>query len=198
MFKDFTSAVRPALVLTVLFAILLGLAYPASLTGLGQILFPKQANGSLIRDGDRIVGSQLLAQAFTGSSYFHPRPSAAGSGYEADNSYGSNLGPTSQVLADRINADAAALKTSPGVNVPPDLVTTSASGLDPHIAPEAAYFQVARVAQARQLNEAELRKIIAVHTEGAILGFIGEPRVNVLELNLALDTMTHARANHAR
>lgn len=195
MYKDFTSAVRPALVLTVLFAILLGLAYPAALTGIGQMLFAQQANGSLLRDGERVIGSELIGQGFASPGYFHGRLSAAGQGYDAAASAGSNLGPTSQVLADRIKTDTAARKTSPGAVVPPDLVTTSASGLDPHITPEAAYFQAARVAQARQLNEAELRRLIADHTDGAILGFIGEPRVNVLELNLALDRKAAARAN---
>lgn len=195
MFKDFTTAVRPALVFTVLFAVLLGLAYPAALTGFGQILFPKQANGSLLRDGERVIGSELIGQGFASPSYFHGRLSAAGQGYDAAASAGSNLGPTSQVLADRVEADAAAIKTSPGAIVPPDLVTTSASGLDPHITPEAAYFQAARVAQARQVNVTELRRLIADHTDGAILGFIGEPRVNVLELNLALDRKAAARAN---
>ncbi|MBB3981397.1 K+-transporting ATPase ATPase C chain [Sphingobium fontiphilum] len=195
MFKDFTTAVRPALVFTVLFAVLLGLAYPAALTGFGQILFPKQANGSLLRDGERVIGSELIGQGFASPSYFHGRLSAAGQGYDAAASAGSNLGPTSQVLADRVKADTAAIKTSPGAIVPPDLVTTSASGLDPHITPEAAYFQAARVAQARQVNVTELRRLIADHTDGAMLGFIGEPRVNVLELNLALDRKAAARAN---
>jgi len=198
MFKDFTSAVRPALVLTVLFAILLGLAYPAALTALGQVLFPQQANGSLHRDGERVIGSELIGQGFASPGYFHGRLSAAGQGYDATASSGSNLGPTSRVLAERIKADTAALKTASGAIVPPDLVTTSASGLDPHITPEAAYFQAPRVAQARQLNETELHQLIADHTQGAILGFIGEPRVNVLELNLALDSKAPARANAAQ
>lgn len=189
MFKDFTSAIRPALVLTVLFALLLGLAYPATLTGIGQLMFPAQAGGSLIRDGDRIVGSTLIGQQFAGGGYFHGRPSAAGKGYDAAASAGSNLGPTSRTLADRIEADIAKLSPTPErQTVPPDLVTTSASGLDPHISPEAAAFQAARVAAARGLPEARLRDLIARHTETPMLGFLGEPRVNVLELNRALDS----------
>lgn len=189
MLKDFTSAIRPALVLTVLFALLLGLAYPAALTGIGQLMFPAQAGGSLIRDGARIVGSELIGQQFAGEGYFHGRPSAAGKGYDATASAGSNLGPTSRALADRIEADIAKLSPTPErQTVPPDLVTTSASGLDPHISPEAAAFQAARVASARGLSEGRLRDLITRHTETPMLGFLGEPRVNVLELNRALDS----------
>lgn len=189
MFKDITSAVRPTLVLTVLFTLLLGAAYPAVLTGLGQLLFPAQANGSLIRDGDRIVGSELIGQGFAGPGYFHGRPSAAGQGYDASASSGSNLGPTSQVLADRVKTDLAALGSSPQAPVPADLVTTSGSGLDPHISPEAALYQAERVAASRGLPATAVRDLIASKTEHPLLGFIGEPRINVLDLNLTLDSM---------
>lgn len=189
MLKDLTSALRPAIVLTMLFALLLGLAYPALLTGIGQIAFPAQANGSLIREGDRVVGSELIAQRFASPRYFHARPSAAGKGYEADNSYGSNLGPTSQALHDRVKADADALRPSPDSSVPSDLVTTSASGLDPHISPEAAFFQVSRVAKARHLDPVQVRSLVSAHIDEPLFGFLGEGRVNVLMLNRALDTL---------
>lgn len=197
MIKDLTTAIRPALVLTILFAALLGLAYPAVLTGIGQIVFPHQANGSLVVDHGRVVGSELLAQGFGGDHYFHPRPSAAGKGYEADNSAGSNLGPTSQALHDRVQADAAKLRVSPDAPLPADLVTASASGLDPHLSPEAALFQVDRVAKARGLDPARLRAIVNSRTERPLLGFLGEPRVNVLMLNRALDTLGTEGANRA-
>lgn len=189
MLNDLTSAIRPALVLTVLFALLLGLAYPAALTGIGQVLFPYQANGSLIRQDGKVIGSALIAQGFAGEGYFHPRPSAAGKGYEADNSYGSNLGPTSQALHDRVKADLEARKIAPGESVPPDLVTTSASGLDPHISPEAAFSQVARVATARGLSPESIRALVERRVEYPVLGFLGERRVNVLQLNRALDAI---------
>ncbi|WP_025560058.1 potassium-transporting ATPase subunit KdpC [Sphingomonas sp. UNC305MFCol5.2] len=188
MGKDITSALRPALVLTLLFALLLGIAYPLALTGIGQLLFPSQANGSLIRDArGEIVGSSLLAQGFSSERYFHPRPSAAGKGYDALASAGSNLGPASQALADRVKADVAAASPAPGQSVPADLVTASASGLDPHISPEAAFFQAARVAKARGWPVARVRTMITHATEHPLLGFLGEERVNVLLLNRQLD-----------
>jgi K+-transporting ATPase ATPase C chain len=199
MFKDLTSGIRPALVLTLLFAVLVGLAYPALLTGVGQVLFPYRANGSLIEQNGKVIGSEIIAQGFASDRYFHPRPSAAGKGYEADNSYGSNLGPTSQALHDRVQADVAALaKEKPGANVPPDLVTTSASGLDPDVSPEAALFQVDRVAKARGIDPARVRDLVAAHVQGPLLGFLGEQRVNVLALNRSLDTLAGQGAKSAQ
>lgn len=189
MLKDFTSAIRPAIVLTLLFAVLLGLAYPAAMTGLGQLAFPRQANGSLIVEKGRVVGSELLGQNFADARYFHPRPSAAGAGgYDPTASSGSNLGPTSKALAGRIgDGIAAARSDAPGSSVPADLVTASASGLDPDISPEAALFQAGRIARARGLDPGRVRALVESRTEHPLLGFLGERRVNVLALNRALD-----------
>jgi K+-transporting ATPase ATPase C chain len=180
-----------AILFTIVTTILFGLIYPLAVTGIAQIIFPDKANGQLIRRSDgRIVGSRIIGQPFTGPGYFHSRPSAAGvAGYDAGASSGSNLGPASQKLIDRIKADAARIQAeNPNQPVPVDLVTTSASGLDPHISPAAAEFQIPRVARERRLMESELRQIVAAHTEGRTVGFLGEPRINVLELNIDLDS----------
>ena len=188
MGKDFITSLRPALVMTLLFALLLGLAYPLALTSIGQALFPHRANGSLIVEKGKVIGSELLAQGFASDRYFHPRPSAAGKGYDALASAGSNLGPASQALHDRVAGDIKTLQASvPGSSVPLDLVTASASGLDPDITPEAALYQVARVAKARGMREAELRAMVVAATAHPLLGFLGEDRVNVLLLNRQLD-----------
>ena len=176
---------RPAVVILVLFTLLLGLAYPLAMTGVAQIAFPVQASGSPLRDGDRLIGSALIGQAFTTEGYFPPRPSA--SSYDAMASGGSNLGPLSQKLMDRVTADLAALKAVGPM--PADAVTASASGLDPDISPANALTQVARVAAARNLPEDKLAALITDHTSGRLFGLIGEPRVNVLALNLALDKL---------
>lgn len=183
--------------MTLATTLLLGIVYPLVVTGLAQVLFPRQANGQLIHKDGRLVGSRIIAQGFTGPTYFHPRPSSAGNGYDAANSNGSQLGPTNQKLIDRVKADvAAAHAENPSLPVPIDLVTTSASGLDPHITPAAAEFQLPRVARERATTVEQLRPLVAKHTETRQFGFLGEPRVNVLELNLDLDERfpTHKQA----
>jgi len=182
--KDLIAAALMILVLTAL----LGIIYPLAVWGVGQIAFPYQANGSLIEKDGNIVGSELIGQHFTSENYFHSRPSAAGNGYDAGASGGSNLGPTSQKLIMRVKADAETLQAeNPNAKIPADLVTTSASGLDPHISPESAEFQIPRIAKSRNISETDLRNLVAQFTEGRQFGIFGEPRVNVLKLNLELD-----------
>ena len=184
MRRNLTIAVLYTLATTVL----LGIAYPLLVTGLAQLLLRDQANGSLLRHNGQLIGSRLIGQAFTGPQYFHSRPSAAGSGYDAANSGGSNYAATNQKLIDRVNGDLRQLAPDhPGQPVPIDLVTASASGLDPDITPAAAEFQVARIARVRGLSQEQVRSLVARHTAGRQFGILGEPRVNVLELNLDLD-----------
>jgi K+-transporting ATPase ATPase C chain len=193
--------IRPALVLIVLMTVLAGLAYPLLMTGVAQVLFPRQAAGSLIEKEGKIIGSELIGQNFTDEKYFHGRPSATtdtdpndstktvAAPYNAGNSGGSNAGPTAKSLIERVQADAEMLKKEKAGPIPVDMVTTSGSGLDPHITPANAEFQVSRVAKARKLPEERVRAVVAEATEDRVLGILGEKRVNVLKLNLALDNL---------
>jgi K+-transporting ATPase ATPase C chain len=192
--------IRPAIVVLVALTLITGLAYPLAMTGIAQIVFPYQARGSLIERNGAVVGSELIGQQFDSDKYFHGRPSATTSPdpkdptktvpapYNAANSGGSNLGPSNKALIDRVKGDMDKLKAeNPSTPVPADLVTTSASGLDPDISPDAAFFQVPRIAKSRNLPEERIRQLVEDHTDGRLFGFLGEPRVNVLKLNLALD-----------
>ena len=187
------SNLRVAILFTLVTTVLFGLVYPLVVTGLAQLLFPFQANGSLLVKEGQVLGSALLGQTFSSPGYFHSRPSSAGIGYDASQSSGSNLGPTNHQLIDRVKAEVAKLHAeNPSMPIPVDLVTASGSGLDPDISPAAAEFQVPRVARERRMSEAEVRAMVQKHTQGRQFGFLGEPRVRVLELNLDLDT-THPR-----
>ncbi|HMK66929.1 MAG TPA: K(+)-transporting ATPase subunit C [Stellaceae bacterium] len=193
--------IRPAIVMIVVMTALTGLAYPLAMTGIAEAVFPDQAHGSLVVKDGKVIGSRLIGQNFADDKYFHGRPSATTEPdpkdpnktvpvpYAADNSVGSNLGPTNQALVDRVKEDAAKLKVENSASIPVDLVTTSASGLDPDITPAGALFQVPRVAKARNLPEEKVRQLVTDHIEGRLLGVVGEPHVNVLELNLALDAL---------
>jgi potassium-transporting ATPase KdpC subunit len=200
--KIMMREVRPAIVILIALTLITGLVYPLAMTGIAQVIFPYQANGSMIEHDGKVVGSELIGQVFESDKYFHGRPSATTAPdpkdptktvpapYNAANSGGSNLGPSNKALIDRVQEDLAKLhKENPGAPIPADLVTTSASGLDPEISPEAALFQVPRIAKARNLPEDRVRQLVDDATEGRFLGLLGEPRVNVLKLNIALDRL---------
>ncbi len=189
MNNDILSAIRPGLVLLLLFTVLTGIVYPGIVLGIGQAVFPAQANGSLVRDANgTVVGSEMIGQGFAAPKYFHGRPSAAGKGYDGQASSGSNLGPNAQALIDRVKADtAAARKDGIAGPLPADMATASGSGLDPHISPATAYLQVPRVAAARGLDEAKIKAMVDAAVEAPLAGILGEPRVNVLMLNRQLD-----------
>lgn len=195
---NITRNLLAAVLMTIVTTLILGVVYPLVITGIAQVAFPDKANGQLIERGGTVVGSRIIGQGFSSPGYFHSRPSAAGMGYDAANSGGSNLGPTNKKLIDAVKANVeAAQQDNPGAPVPIDLVTTSASGFDPHISPAAADFQVPRIARERGMPDADVRAVVAAHTEGRQLGFFGEARVNVLELNLALDS-SHPLRKQAR
>jgi K+-transporting ATPase ATPase C chain len=185
MKKNFVIALWFTLVTTVIFGVL----YPLAVTGLAQVLFPSKANGQLVERNGKIIGSRIIGQSFTGPGYFHSRPSSAGTGYDATSSSGSNLGPTNKNLLESVKGDVAkAAAENSSTQVPIDLVTSSGSGLDPHISPAAAEFQIPRVARERKISEADLRALVQKFTQGRQFGILGEPRINVLELNLDLDS----------